>query len=97
MADFVLLLIVNAFAILGFYEATQPNMILWYFKKKTKKLPVWVRKPLYDCPTCMASLHSTYIYFGFYGFHLELIGNYIIYVFALAGLSFFVNMMVPGE
>lgn len=85
----ITLLIINALFIVGLHLATGEEMIfnrpaLWI----ERHVPYWATKPMFNCPTCMASLHS--ILFYWYTnpeFTLFNIGCYIIYVFALAGLS----------
>lgn len=38
--------------------------ILWFIKYfGDNHLSAFWRKPIYDCPRCMASIHSTYVYF----------------------------------
>ncbi len=117
---FLLLLIINAFAIVGFHLATGEGMILNFIRKlleeKTekayaetynppvfigmvvvpRKIPKRITKPLYDCPTCMASLHSIYVYWGayfllkHYQFDIELltmICAYPVYILALSAMA----------
>lgn len=57
--------------------------ILWFVKYYGDiYFPSWLRKPLYDCPRCMASIHSTYVYFLF---GQELI-YYPVYILMLSGM-----------
>ncbi len=68
--------------------------ILWFIKwNGDKYLPIWLRKPLYDCPRCMASLHSTYVYFTLGTLYLapqittiQFIYLYPVYILMLSGM-----------
>lgn len=63
-------IILNSFLCYGVFYATRyewsvledkatRNEILGFIKKYGDQfLPVWIRKPLYDCPMCMASFWS---------------------------------------
>ena len=57
-------------AIMGIYIAFQwPGMIFRPVKDWLDGyLPLWATKPLYNCPTCMASVW-TLAYFAVYGHH----------------------------
>lgn len=67
------LALVNGFIIIGLHGAFQyeeiegrpvDKMILWRVRFwLSKKLDYFWMKPLTDCPQCMTSFHSTYIYF----------------------------------
>lgn len=90
----LMLLLINAFAIVGFHLASQPGMILSFMQKIKGKIAM----PLYDCPTCMASIHSSYCFIPF-----ALIVNpllllaYPVYILSLAGLSTLIYNMVLGD
>ena len=70
----------------------ETRMILWWVRYYGDKIlsPFW-RKPVYDCPTCMASLHSIYPYFLMNGFTKESLLFYPIYILSLAGLTTYFN------
>ena len=95
-------LLINAFAIVGFHLATEKGMILHFIREWCVMLPESIQKPLYDCPTCMASLHSIYVYWLAY-FILNdtqyipfqwAFMVYPVYILALAGLATIVNNKV---
>lgn len=84
----ITLLLFNALYIVGFHLATGEEMILnkpalWI----EQKIPYWMTKPLFNCPTCMASVHSIIPYWYGQSFTMEAVIVYIGYVCALAGLS----------
>lgn len=84
----ITLLLFNALFIVGLHLATGEEMIfnkpaLWI----ETKVPYWMTKPLFNCPTCMASVHSILPYWYCHELTLINAGAYVFYVFALAGLS----------
>lgn len=91
------LLVVNGFSIVGFYLAAQEGMVLGFIRKYLDKyLSEKWRMPVYDCPTCMASLHSIYFYWGAYllltsfGYHINIYVALLVYpayITALAAIS----------
>ncbi len=99
----LVLLILNSLYIFGFHNSTYYEQsivyedtifnkeILWRIRWHLRKSPAWIQKPVFDCVTCMASLHS----FPYLIFHHELTltngATYIIYIFALSGLNKFVH------
>lgn len=85
MIDLLLLMLINALAIIGIYLSFGEGMIfrglgLWI----EKKIHYDLTKPLFNCPTCMASIHSILPYWCSYDFNAH---NVVIYVFYVAGLS----------
>lgn len=88
MIDFVLLLLINALAIVGIYLATGEDMILsrpamWL----EYRLPEYWLKPVFGCPTCMASLHSILPYWLTHDLTTYNVLLYLIYVPALATVA----------
>ena len=78
----------------------QFNMLLWWVRYYSLKYigKKW-SKPIITCPTCMASLHSTYFYWivGYPYFAHSLIMAvvlYPMYVLALAGLNTFITSVI---
>lgn len=68
------------------------RMILWWVRYYGDMvLSKFWRKPVYDCPTCMASLHSIYPYFLMNGFTTESLLFYPVYILSLAGLTTYFN------
>lgn len=75
------------------------NMLLWFIRYYSIKYfgDKW-SKPVITCPTCMASIHSSYFYFGFIfitssitNVHLML---YVPYVFAVAGMNTLITSII---
>lgn len=94
MQEVILILILNALFIVGFHQTTREGEINNWVDSLLWKLPEWVKKPLYDCPTCCASVHSTYIYWYNYDWNLNNILIYIVYVFALSALGTVINLLI---
>jgi hypothetical protein len=44
-------------------------------------------KPFYNCITCMASVHSVYVYWFFYDFSIHNALVYLLYIPMLAGIN----------
>lgn len=94
MQELILLLILNALFIVGFHQTTHDGEINSWVSNLLDNAPEWVKKPLYACPTCMASVHSTYVYWYNYepNIHNGLV--YILYVFALSALGTAINLII---
>jgi hypothetical protein len=88
---FLVIALVNAFIINGIHLSTYEGMINAWIPRLLKNTPEWVQKPLYDCPTCMASVHSTYIFWAAYPFTLESLILYPFYILALAAMATVIN------
>lgn len=68
-------------------EVFKYKMIFWrigYYGDKI--LGDFWSKPFYSCCTCMASIHSTYIYWAIFDFSLYNLIQYLIYILLLAGM-----------
>lgn len=97
-------IILNSFICYGVYFATRyeyslieqavtRNEILGFIKKYGDLfLPKWIRKPLYDCPMCMASFWS--IMSAFY-FGLEVMTDIVPVIFATCGLNYIIQKLSP--
>lgn len=88
MIDLIVLLIVNSLYCVGLWLATGEDMILerpamWL----SERVPEFWLKPVFGCPTCMASLHSILPFWLYSPFTVESVLLYIIYVPALATLN----------
>ena len=87
MIDLLIIIFLNAVCIIGFNKATEEGMILnWLADKAEDILPTWINKPLWACPYCMSSIHSTYIaipYFISIGLSFWF---YPVYIIALCGM-----------
>lgn len=99
MTEFILTLILNSFYVYGLWYSMGEGMILQPIVKYLKKAPKAIHKPLFDCPICMASIHSyllpVAVVFGL----LEPI--YLLalpfYIVMLAGLNGIILAMQPIE
>lgn len=99
MTDFLLLLIVTSLWCIGVWNAFGPDMIFGKIGelargtntesrgfKVNKALPSWVRKPLFDCPFCMASIHGFASCTIFHGLDWMVIP----FIVCLSGLNYIV-------
>lgn len=70
------------------------KMILWRVRAFALKAG-WIGSPITLCPTCMASIHSTYIYLPFIGFDtcniVQAAVKYAAYIFMVAGGSAYLS------
>lgn len=99
-------IILNSFICYGVFHATRyewslienkvtRNEILGFVKKYGDQyLPLWIRKPLYDCPMCMGSFWS--IVSAFY-FGLEVMTDIVPVIFATCGLNYIFYKLMPDE
>lgn len=99
MTDILLLLIINSFVCYGFYHATVYHTyeqvadikpaadkgVLWFVSYWVKGT-IW-EKPVCNCLTCMASLHSVYVYWSFMDWTLDNLYVYPVYILSLAGFN----------
>ena len=98
MIDILLLMLVNALAIIGIYLSFGEGMIF-------RRLGLWVEKnihydltkPLFNCPTCMASIHSVIPFWMSYEISEATILLYIIYIPALSALSTWLSNKIIEE
>lgn len=88
MIDIFILLLLNSFAILGVHQTTNEGMI---FEKLATwceyNLPEWLNKPLWACPYCMASIHSTYFFVPYAIITEQSFVWWPIYIFTLCGFN----------
>lgn len=68
------------------------KMIFWKLRFWSLKYfgSFW-SKPLFTCPTCMSSVHSTYFYWAIMPFTLHSLMVYPFYVIGLAGMVSIIN------
>jgi hypothetical protein len=62
-------------------------------------IPAWVKsilKPIFACPTCMASVHGTAIFFAFVLGYLPLI-MWPVWCICLCGLNFIIQNIIYPE
>ena len=88
MIDILLLMLFNALYIVGFYLACGNDMVFdrparWI----EKHIKYWMTMPIFNCPTCMASLHSIVPYWMSYEVCQDSVLIYVIYVFALSTVA----------
>lgn len=98
MIDILLLMVINALAIIGIYLSFGEGMIfrrlgLWIEKKVHYDLT----KPLFNCPTCMASIHSIIPFWMTYEPCYQSAILYIIYIPALSSLSTWLSKQIIEE
>lgn len=70
------------------------RMILWWLRLGCLRLfGTYYAKPFITCPTCMASVHSTYIFYLGYGIPQHPVEwvLYAVYILSLSGLSTFIT------
>jgi len=87
---FILLVYINSKIIFGFYAATRDGNILEVVQHLCDAYLPNAIKPICNCPVCMSSLHSLWIWLPAYvaiPFTWWLIYLHIAYIFALAGLN----------
>jgi hypothetical protein len=63
MIEILLLIIINAIVCNGVWLAMQEGQALYFITKIALRCPTWLYKPLAGCITCMASIHSLYVFF----------------------------------
>lgn len=66
--------------------------LLWFVPKYFNKYPWWLRKPLYDCLACMASIHS-WPYWLVVDWNIKSLMFYPVYVLALSGFNFILDQI----
>jgi hypothetical protein len=93
LASFIALLFLTSlwsWGVHAFFELT--GIELWFRGVDSIPpiipLPEWIRKPLFECPPCMSSLHGTIAFF--------IIGDFSIYFwpvfcFCLCGLNYIIK------
>lgn len=98
MIDLITLLLINALAIVGIYLSFGREMIFEGLGRWIEKhIPYKFTKPLFNCPTCMASVHSIFPYWLGCELDLHNFLSYLIYVPALAGLSTWLSNQIVKE
>jgi hypothetical protein len=95
MTSLAIILVLNAFLIAGFHMACWEGMI--FGRIQHLNLPAWIAKPLYDCCTCMASVHSTYVYAMLVYYCAFPLWGWFLYVPTLAGISTLVWKLIDSE
>lgn len=89
MVDFILLLALTSLWIWGVHGFFQLTNLANILDDPKLSIPYWLRKPLFDCPPCCASIHGT---IAFILFHHDLnILLWPIFVFCLCGLNYIIK------
>lgn len=89
-AHFAILLSLSSLWTMGVASLFQEEMILERLGQwQDENLPLWVNKPLWRCPPCMASFHGSVIYLLF------MVGDYglwlwIPFIVCLAGVNYMI-------
>lgn len=94
MIILILHIILNAAAIIGLHYATREGMILSFMADSLDRYSHYLTMPLYNCPTCMASIWGT-VYFLAYqpaGWHY-----YPVYILATSATATFLNRLLPSD
>ena len=74
------------------YMIVWEGMILYPLKKHLQKLPRLIRKPLFECLFCMASIWGTASLF--FVFKLQFNEYFIFNLFAIAGMNLLIELFV---
>lgn len=85
MIDLIALLFLNALLISGIHLASYEGMIFGFIAHLN--LPAWLEKPLFDCPTCMASIHGIYVFMIASSYINLPLWVLMLYIPCLAGMS----------
>lgn len=83
MIDFILLLILTSLWCFGVWNAFDEDMVFGGLRKYIDNWPGWIRKPLVDCPPCLASVHGFAAYAIFHEIDLMVIP----FIVCLSGLN----------
>lgn len=74
------------------YMIVWEGMILFPLKKHLQRLPLLIRKPLFECLFCMASIWGTASLF--FVFKLQFNEYFIFNLFAIAGMNLLIELFV---
>ena len=74
------------------YMIVWEGMILYPLKKHLQKLPLLIRKPLFECLFCMSSIWGTASLF--FVFKLQFNEYFIFNLFAIAGMNLLIELFV---
>jgi hypothetical protein len=92
LQNIILLAGVNSLVVLGFFWASEEQMLLSFLRKI--KLPYSIRKPLYDCPTCMSSFHSVLPFWLVMPFEWQSLAIYPFYILIVAAITTIIKAKV---
>ena len=74
------------------YMIIWEGMILYPLKKHLQKLPLLIRKPLFECLFCMGSIWGAISLF--FVFKLQFNEYFILCLFAIAGMNLLIELFV---
>ena len=74
------------------YMIVWEGMILYPLKKYLQRLPLLIRKPLFECLFCMSSIWGTASLF--FVFKLQFNEYFIFNLFAIAGMNLLIELFV---
>ena len=74
------------------YMIIWEGMILYPLKKYLQRLPLLIRKPLFECLFCMSSIWGTASLF--FVFKLQFNEYFIFNLFAIAGMNLLIELFV---
>ncbi len=92
----------NALFVLGIHVLFWDGMVLSWAKKYLSALPVFLRKPLYECAVCMSSLWGVLFYFKgvddaklfFYKIDARLSMDCVVHLLSLCGLMVIIDSAI---
>jgi len=88
--DLLLMVALGTMWIWGIKCLFAEHMVLGKFAIKLRNLyPVYLTKPLFDCPPCMASIHGTLIYLLYSGKSIQ---EWILFCVVLCGFNFIIKL-----
>lgn len=77
------------------YKGISDKMIFWKLRFwSIKFLGEFWSKPLFTCPTCMASVHSTYVFWSFMPWTMASLCVYPLYILMLSGMVTYINSRI---
>jgi len=98
MIDLLILMLFNALMIVGIYLSTGNDMI---FERPARwiegNINYTLTKPLFNCPTCMASVHSVLPYWYMTQYNTDALIIYLMYIPALAAMSTYIANLIITE
>lgn len=81
----------SALAVVFVYAAFLPGNILAPLSRALWKAPWWIRKPTFECPTCMTSTWGTACFFLFSEGGIE---QYITFIMPLGGALYITDIII---
>ena len=86
-------IITISLSVIGAYVAMKDGMILQFIPRILRNAPWWVKKPVFDCPVCMASVWG--ITFSLFLPILTI--QLLLMVPAIAGLNWLIMLFVQDK